>query len=194
MPHRAQGGYKHTSGDAPQHIPYCKPASFPRKLEGWGTSDGQGTWRPILALVLALRTSSYQPVHELSSQNQLPCHELPGVREFILEKSKFGGLIHCSFSCSTLIFLGVTCRRNTSSLGIQVNPWTRGCFTSCIPALGLFIQGRDCWSQEDMTEGLLLAVSSVNCWGLDLTTNGGPAEGRRPVKIPLLGCKTSTET
>lgn len=44
---------------------------------------------------------------------------------------------------------------------------------------------------------LLLAVSSpVNCQGLDSTTNGGPApaEGSRPVKIPLPGCKTSTET
>lgn len=154
-----------------------------------------------MVLTLALRTGSHRSVSKLSSQTQLPCHKLPGVGAFIFEKSNFGGLIHHSLSCSTLILLGATRQQSASSLGIQVNPWERGCCIFYIPALGLFIQETDCWSQEDVAESLLevllLAMSSpVGCWGLGSTTNRrpSPAEGNRPVKIPLLGCKTSTET
>lgn len=128
------------------------------------------------------------------------CHEFPWEGEFIFEKSNSGGLIRHSFSCSSLIFLRTTCKQNTSSVRMRVNPQERGCCTSCIPALGFCIQGRD-WSQEDVAEGslqvLLLAVSSpASCWGLGSATNGGPssAESSRPAKIPLPGCKRSTKT
>lgn len=152
-----------------------------------------------MSLILALRTGSHPSISQqaVKSKPAAFAENSLGWGNLFL-KSNFGGLIHHS---STLIFLGTTCQQNVSSLGIQVNPWERGCCTSRISTLGFFIQRRDCWRQEDVAEGLLevllLAMASpVSFWGLSSTTNRcpPPAEDNRPVKIPLLGCKTSRET
>lgn len=154
-----------------------------------------------MALILALGTSSHQPVSELSSQNHLPCRELPRVGEFILEKSKFGGPEPSQFLPLHSHFPQSHVPAKCFFPGDTGKPLGKGMLRLLHPSVGTFHPGKRLLEPgghgRRFARSLFPAVSSpVNCWGLGSTTNGGPApaEDSRPVKIPPPGCKTSTET